>query len=446
MASEWIYAPLADVVEIVSGGTPKTSVPEYWDGDIPWLSVTDFNTGYRWVNRAQKAITDRGLSESATAVLDRGDIIISARGTVGVVAQLSSPMAFNQSCYGVRGKQGITDTDFIYYVLKYSVSSLKQVAYGGVFDTITRETFRLIDTPIPPLPEQRTIAYILGSLDDKIELNRRMNQTLEDIARALFKSWFVDFDPVRVNAKKLTQKALKAQEALTFAPFASLAPLALNPPIADLFPDAFVDSELGKIPKGWKVAGLDEIATLVKESVKPMQEPTKLWEHYSIPAFDASRAPVVELGESIQSGKYRVPITSVLVSKLNPQYSRIWLPDVQDEEAAICSTEFMPFVPLKDIWRPFLYELMRSDPIQQGIQERVTGSTGSRQRAKPGDVAAMRIIIPSFELIEAFSCMVRPLHEKALSCIRESLTLAALRDTLLPKLISGELRVPEVSM
>ncbi len=198
---------------------------------------------------------------------------------------------------------------------------------------------------------------------------------------------------------------------------------------------------MGGIPKGWIVTGLHAVATLKTESVKPMQAPAKLWEHYSIPAFDAGQEPVIETGATIKSSKYCVPSTSVLVSKLNPRFPRVWLPDVQDEEVAICSTEFMPFVPLHDVWRPFLYELMKSDAVQQGIQERVTGSTGSRQRARPEDVAAMHVIVPSPELIETIGRTVGPLHEKMLTCICESRTLAALRDALLSKLISGELRV-----
>src|SRR5690606_20566611 len=115
MASEWIRVVLADVIELVSGGTPKTNIPEYWNGNIPWLSVADFNTGFRWVSSAEKHITERGLYESAAKLLSERDIIISARGTVGALAQLAKPMAFNQSCYGVRGRRGIADTDFIYY-------------------------------------------------------------------------------------------------------------------------------------------------------------------------------------------------------------------------------------------------------------------------------------------------------------------------------------------
>ncbi len=106
---------LSSLVEIVSGGTPKTSREEYWGGDIGWLSVTDFNNDLRFVYDSEKKITEKGLNESNTKLLQYGDIIISARGTVGALAQIGKPMAFNQSCFGLRGKKGISDNNYLYY-------------------------------------------------------------------------------------------------------------------------------------------------------------------------------------------------------------------------------------------------------------------------------------------------------------------------------------------
>ncbi len=423
MPGEWKHMPLAEAIDLISGGTPKTSVPGYWDGSIPWLSVSDFNTGYRWVSVAAKSITDRGLSESATAILNQGDIIISARGTVGVVAQLAKPMAFNQSCYGVRGKRGISDTDFIYYTLRHAVSRMKQVAHGGVFDTITRDTFKIVEIDLPPFKEQCAIAHILGSLDDKIELNRRINKTLEAMASAIFKSWFVDFDPVHAKAEGRDH--------------------GLPGEIATLFPDSFEESELGEIPKGWEVGTLKEFALLKIVATQPHTFPEKIWEHYSIPAFDEGRQPIWEAGKAIKSGKYVVPRNSVLASKLNPQFPRVWLPDIQDADSAICSTEFMSFVPNTESWRPFLYEMLQSQPVQSEILSRVTGSTGSRQRVKPKEIATMVCLVPSKEVINFFCEQVGPLHLKQISNIRQNSTLTSLRDTLLPKLISGELRISD---
>ncbi len=189
--SEWKEYKLGEIIQLIGGGTPKTSVPEYWDGDIPWLSVSDFNNGKKYVFTAEKYITQLGLNNSSTKLLHKDDIIISARGTVGVVAMIGSDMAFNQSCYGIRNKD-LVDKQYLYYLLVNSVNGLKQNAYGGVFDTITRETFDLIDVSLPSLNEQRRIAAILSSLDDKIDLLHRENATLEQVAETLFRQWFVE--------------------------------------------------------------------------------------------------------------------------------------------------------------------------------------------------------------------------------------------------------------
>lgn len=132
------------------------------------------------------------LNSSSTKLLNKDDIIISARGTVGAIAVLDKPMTFNQSCYGVRGIKGKSITDFIYYLLKETIAELQQISHGGVFDTITRDTFKEISVSLPPLPEQKAIASILSSLDDKIDLLHRQNKTLEAMAETLFRQWFVE--------------------------------------------------------------------------------------------------------------------------------------------------------------------------------------------------------------------------------------------------------------
>ena len=185
---------LSECIEIIGGGTPKTSKKEYWGGEIPWLSVVDFNNDNRYVSKTEKTITQEGLNNCSSRLLGENDIILSARGTVGALAQLSKPMAFNQSCYGIRANE-LAINDYIYYLLKHSVSILKKNSYGSVFDTITRETFSRIEVLLPDLKTQKRISEVLGSLDNKIELNEKINQNLEAQAQAIFKSWFVDFEP-----------------------------------------------------------------------------------------------------------------------------------------------------------------------------------------------------------------------------------------------------------
>ena len=183
---------LSDVMDLIGGGTPKTSKPEYWNGTIPWLSVKDFNNGFRYVYETEKTITELGLENSSTKLLQKGDVIISARGTVGEIATIPFPMAFNQSCYGLRAKSGIVTSDYLYYLIKHNVSVLKKNTHGSVFDTITRNTFDNIEVEIPSIITQEKIASILSDYDEKIELNNTINNNLEQQAQAIYQQMFID--------------------------------------------------------------------------------------------------------------------------------------------------------------------------------------------------------------------------------------------------------------
>lgn len=169
---------LSDIMDLIGGGTPKTSKLEYWNGDIPWLSVKDFNNDFRYVYKTEKTITELGFENSSTKMLQRGDVIISARGTVGEMATILFPMAFNQSCYGIRARQNYVTSDFLYYLLKYNISVLKKKSHGSVFDTITRDTFDRIEVEIPSIENQNKMTNLLGHLDDKIEVNSMLNDNL----------------------------------------------------------------------------------------------------------------------------------------------------------------------------------------------------------------------------------------------------------------------------
>ena len=195
---------LSEVMDLIGGGTPKTTKPEYWDGDIPWLSVKDFNNDFRFVYETEKHITELGLNNSSTKLLKAGDVIISARGTVGEIATIPFPMAFNQSCYGLRAKKEIVTADFLYYLIKHNIHVLKKNTHGSVFDTITRDTFAGIEVDIPDMDSQTKIAEILSNIDEKIEVNVRINENLEQQALALFNN-FYDQSNTEVNFTDLVQ-------------------------------------------------------------------------------------------------------------------------------------------------------------------------------------------------------------------------------------------------
>jgi type I restriction enzyme S subunit len=159
----WHVSKLSDLFQLVGGGTPKTSIKEFWNGNIPWISAEDIPKDGRYIEKTVRTITKDGLENSSTKLLDKGCIIISARGTVGLIGQLVKPMAFNQSCYGLVPNKGV-DSDYLYYLMLYKVEELKKDAYGGVFNTITSKNFSYVKAALPSIDEQRKIVEILDSV------------------------------------------------------------------------------------------------------------------------------------------------------------------------------------------------------------------------------------------------------------------------------------------
>ena len=256
-----------------------------------------------------------------------------------------------------------------------------------------------------------------------------MSETLEAMARALFKAWFVDFEPVRAKMEGRWQRGQ------------SLPGLPAH--LYDLFPDRLVDSELGEISEGWSVGTLAEIVELVRDHVNPLSEPASEFLHFSIPAFDEGRWPKLERGEEIKSQKWQVPPEVVLLSKLNPEIERVWLVDVKPDDRAVCSTEFLVLRPKPPYGRAYVYCLTRSPLFRQQIEGLVTGTSKSHQRAQPSAILELATIKPSAPVVTAFDRVAASLLDRSLECRRESRTLAALRDALLPKLIRGEIRVKD---
>lgn len=387
--NEWREVKLYDIIDIIGGGTPKTSVDEYWGGDIPWLSVVDFNNGRKYVFETEKKITALGLDNSSTKMLGKGDLIISARGTVGVVSMLGRDMAFNQSCYGIKAKEDISFNDYVYYLLIHSVTELNQISHGGVFDTITRNTFKDIDITLPPLPEQIAIASVLSSLDDKIDLLHRQNETLEQMAEAMFRQWFVE----------------EAEEE-------------------------------------WEEGRISDVVTHHKKSVRPQQNKDILYHHFSIPSFDNNKSPVKEMGSEIRSNKYEIPKRCVMFSKLNPHKDkRVWLIQDKIEANSVSSTEFQIALPKDEKYLYFIYGWLNENQNYREISAGIGGTSGSHQRISPSSIFDFPCpIIPS-KIIDKYNIIAEPIFKKIELNHEQMRSLTNLRDTLLPKLMSGEVRV-----
>lgn len=184
--------PLSDLVTIISGGTPKRSNEEYWDGQIQWISVKDFHQG-KHINHTEESITESGLMNSSTNLLEKDDIIISARGTVGLVSMIVTPMAFNQSIFGLRVQDELTP-EYLYYWLKLNIPYIKNNVHGSVFDTITRDTFKIIEVSYPSLEEQEKATESLRLLDSKIEMNTQLNDNLLELGRSYYQNFLDTHD------------------------------------------------------------------------------------------------------------------------------------------------------------------------------------------------------------------------------------------------------------
>ena len=420
--SNWQIRSVEQVCNrVTSGGTPSRTRPDFYvNGLWPWVKTQELQDA--WIDRTEEKITDEAVANSSAKVLPPNTILLAMYGaTVGQLGILRSPMTCNQACCAMIVNPDMADFRYLYHQLRLSRTQLRSLATGAAQQNLSGALIKSLLYPFPPLAEQKAIAAVLGALDEKIELNRRMNVTLEGMARSLFQSWFVDFDPVRT---KLDGRP----------------PAALDPATAALFPATFQASEAGQIPKGWTVGKVSDLATLNRGAVDPGAFPTETFDHFSLPAFDNSRTPKVELGSAIMSNKLTVTPNSVLLSKLNPHIPRIWLPDLHASRRSVCSTEFMVACSKPGVSREYLFSLFTSSAFASIYGTLVTGTTGSHQRIQPESVLDMKVVIPTADLIRAFTDIAKPMFDRTNRNTEQSRTLATLRDTLLPKLLSGEIK------
>ena len=423
VATVWQEAKLGNLVRLISGGTPSKKRAAYWNGAIPWASARDMKQ-FRLRDTIHH-VTAEGLA-NGTKRVPVGTLLLLTRGMRLLkelpVCVTQRPMAFNQDVKALLPKDQIDRSFLAYLVLgnKHRLLNLVDLAGHGT-GRINSDELRALDVRLPPKPEQRAIAHVLGTLDDKIELNRRMNETLEAMARALFRSWFVDFDPVRAK--------MKGRDT------------GLPDHLADLFPERLVDSEMGEMPEGWSVFRLDQLARHHTKSVSPYRSPDLEYEHFSIPAFDAGQRPAVDPGGSIRSNKTVVQEDAVLLSKLNPRIARVWVPAAASGRPQICSTEFLVFTPRPPANRSLLFALFADRRFRDLLKSLVTGTSKSHQRVPPKALKAHEVMAGSAEAFAAFGETMGAVLSQVLKNRSETSTLADLRDTLLPKLISGEIRV-----
>lgn len=407
---------LSDVIEIISGGTPRTSEPEYWEnGTIGWLSINDFNNDFRKVYNSEKRITEKGLKESSTKLLNVGDIVISARGTVGVLAQIGIPMAFNQSCFGIRGKKGIVDNTYLYYALKNYVANIKKRGQGSVFSTINLDSFKIMEINLESkYKTQEIIASVLSALDDKIELNNRINAELEQMAKTLYDYWFVQFDFPNENDEpyKLFNGKMKYDEMFK-----------------------------REIPEGWEVRKMKDIANTGSGGT-PKSTEKRYYENGNIPWINSGELNnsfivstcnfITELGLNNSSAKM-FPANTILMAMYGATAGKTSIIAFEaTTNQAICVV--MPFE--KDL---LYYTKFVLDDMYQYLINLSTGS--ARDNLSQEKIRELDIIIPQSEIIKRYSKIVSPFFDKIKNNLQQNEVLSALRDWLLPMLMNGQVKV-----
>ncbi len=268
-----------------------------------------------------------------------------------------------------------------------------------------------VDWAIPAAVARRKIGAILSAYDDLIKNNRRRIQILEEMARLLYREWFVHF---------------------RFPGHEGVRLVAGGP--------------LGPIPEGWEVVPFGDIAHLLRNGIKPAEFEAEVFEHFSFAAFDNGALPVLETGESIRSSKYMIHEDCVLLAKLNPRIPRVWLAFTDSRLRSITSTEFLVLVPKAPLNRYFLFSVCRLDEFLRKFSGLALGTSTSHQRVKPDDLLSMSVARPKTELICQFGEVAGPMLNLAAMLRRGSAKLSAARDLLLPKLISGEIDVADLDI
>ena len=425
MGSEFRQMPLSELAEPILGGTPSRLVPKYWNGGVKWATAKDIaaNPG-RYLFDTNETISEMGLQKSRAKLLPPETIVITARGTVGAIVQLGEEMACNQTCYGLLPKQDIYQ-GYLYYALKNSINEIKSLSYGTVFDTITMKTFDSLFIPTPDLSNQKAIAAILGALDDKIELNRKMNQTLEEMARAIFKCWFIDFDPVRYKAT--------GQE-----------PPGLAPHIADLFPDKLRKTDGSELPDGWHSTNLSDIVHVNPPRKVPKGALATYLDMANMPTQGPS--PLSWTKRHFSSGMKFIN-GDTLVARITPCLENgktAFIDFLDKDETGWGSTEYIVLRPHDPIPPVFAYLLARNNSFRSYAIQQMSGSSG-RQRVTAKSISMFKVSVPNKEnkIFDVFGKVVNSLFDKISNNMQQIRTLTEIRDTLLPKLISGELRVPD---
>ena len=439
--SSWELKKLSEVADIIGGATPKSDVDEYFNGDIPWITPKDLS-GYknRYISKGERNITKLGLENSSAKLLPKGAVLFTSRAPIGYVAIADNEVSTNQGFKSLVLKDG-NIPEFFYYLLKHNVPLFEARATGSTFKEVSGQVVKNTELLIPSIDIQKKIVDLVSPLDEKIELNTQINQTLEQIAQTIFKSWFIDFDPVHAKANALAsgQTAEQAtQAAMAVISGKNTQELhrlqTANPEqyqqlweIAEAFPSGF-DEE--GVPRGWGLSTIDENYNVVMG-----QSPKG--ETYN----EESNGALFYQGRAEFGWRYPEPRLYTTDPKRMAKKGNILMSvraPVGDLNVALedcCIGRGLAALSHKSNSLSFgLYQiknLQNEFDIFNG-EGTVFGSINQK------DLKAIKVINPSFKIIKLFDdvCSSNELQIENLS--REIIFLRKIRDELLPKLLSGE--------
>lgn len=404
---EWMEYKLGELCSSVcSGGTPSSKHQEYYDGNIPWLNTKEIN--FNRIYNTERCITEAGLNNSSAKWIPVNTVIVAMYGaTAGKVAITKVPLTTNQACCNLTINSQIADYHFVYFHLCNKFTELASLANGGAQQNLNAQIIKDFPIHLPSINLQKRIASILKSLDDKIENNRRINENLEQQAQALFKSWFVDFEPFKDGE--------------------------------------FVESELGMIPKGWRVGKLGDCCKCILGGTPSRNKP-EYWggDIAWINSGEVNKFRITTPSEYITEEGLSHSATKLLPKKTTVlAITGATLGQVSLLEINTCANQSVIGV-LESIDFPYSYVYPL---IKEKIGELMSHMTGgAQQHINKNNVEGLDIIIPLREIMISFNEIIYPIYEKIGDLCQENVRLAELRDTLLPRLMSGELKVDEINL
>ena len=422
MSSEWKTYQLNEAGRIVTGKTPKGGIPEYEGDDVPFVSPPDFS-GNKWITATVRTISEAGAQSVKGSLLQPRSVLVTCIGSdMGKAAIAGTRCVTNQQINAVIVDESKFCPEFLYYNLSQRKEEIRSLAGGSAQPILNKSAFGLLAFDAPELEAQKLISETLRPLDDRITLLRETNTTLEAIARALFKSWFVDFDPVHAKMQ-------------------GRAPEGMDEATAALFPDSFEESELGDVPKGWHVMPVGDAVETVGGATPDTKTP-EYWEpaehHWTTPKDLSGIASPVLLGterklsdaglKKISSGL--LPIGSLLMS------SRAPIGYLALTQVPMAINQGYIAIPSGGKLSP-LYMLFWCQTNMDNIKGRANGSTFmeiSKKAFRP-----IPVLVPSLAVLDAFEAVTTHLFARLVENEKQAQSLASIRDALLPRLISGQL-------